>query len=188
MKRKLNILVCCSSHNSNEESINLLAKRVGEFIALNNHNIVMGACSKGMMGIVLDEVKKNPECQIFPKGLEAYYDDYAKFGEENPTSTTILYSRLGDRKKALTDSSDIAIILPGGIGTFDELFSSAEGKRAKEHNVPIFLINECGFFEPLKEQLETMVRMGFATKKDRDMFNFCDSYEELMTKISEIKD
>jgi uncharacterized protein (TIGR00730 family) len=66
-----------------------------------------------------------------------------------------------ERKKLMADLADAFVALPGGFGTFDELFEIVTWAQLGFHAKPIGLLNVEGYFDPLLEFVERAVAEGF---------------------------
>lgn len=69
------------------------------------------------------------------------------------------------RKSQILEKSDLIIALPGGLGTFDELFSFIAAQKIGEHTKPIILLNIAKFYNPLIAIFENLVTTGFLKKQ-----------------------
>lgn len=178
----MNIFVGCASRNTNNFEYNSIAEKIGEFIVSNNHNLVFGGCEYGLMGILYKKVKQTTS-KIFITIAEAYKSDL-----DNLVYTdAILTNTVNERKDTIMKISDVLVFLPGGIGTVDELLTSIETRRNKEHNIPIIIVNINGFFNYLLSMLEKIYKEDFADEKNRSMYIVCSSYEELIIQLNKIK-
>jgi len=88
------------------------------------------------------------------------------------------------RKLLLYDKCDIAIALPGGLGTFDELFEMLVWNNLSIHEKKIVLYNFEGFYNPLVEMIQKMESEGFLYEKPRYRFTICNNREELAAIFS----
>jgi uncharacterized protein (TIGR00730 family) len=91
-----------------------------------------------------------------------------------------LADTVNERKNDIEKLSDIMLFIPGGIGTIDELLTAIESKRAREHSLPIIIINEKGFFDPILSMLDRMYDEGFADTKNRKLYLIVDTAEEAL--------
>ena len=66
-----------------------------------------------------------------------------------------------ERKRLLIERGDAVIVLPGGIGTMEELFEAMTGRVVGEHDLPIGLLDVDGFFAPLLAMLRDGIERGF---------------------------
>lgn len=73
----------------------------------------------------------------------------------------IITADMHQRKATMLDMSDAFVVMPGGIGTLEELFEVVTWRQLALHDKPIVLLNVNGFFDPLLEQLAKSGREGF---------------------------
>ena len=66
-----------------------------------------------------------------------------------------------DRKRMMAERADAFLALPGGIGTFEELFEVWTWRQLGYHDKPVGLLNLDGYYEPLLSFLESSVQQGF---------------------------
>jgi len=67
---------------------------------------------------------------------------------------------LRERKQIMDDRSDAFLILPGGIGTLEELIEMMSLRQLGYHDRPIVVLDTDGFWDPLRTQFEVMERHG----------------------------
>ena len=87
------------------------------------------------------------------------------------------------RKQKLIESGDAFIVLPGGIGTLEELadtFSHYRIYAAPGSRPPILIANINGIYDPLKALFQNWLRLGFIEKEDLSSIHFCSSLEEII--------
>lgn len=89
------------------------------------------------------------------------------------------------RKFMLTKYSVGFVVFPGGFGTADELFEALTLiQTGKMHDFPVVVCGS-GFWQPLRDQLQTMVDAGMISPHDLDLLKFTDDVDEAMHHISE---
>ncbi len=146
----MNVLVCCSSQSPDNaifEFAEEAAKEIAEFIVRGNHNLVFGGGKTGLMGVISQKVQQNrPNSKIFISTLRKWQDDL----EEDTFDDCFVFDKLSERKDKLFELADVIVVLPGGLGTIDELFSAIEAKRTGELD-KLKLIIICNFRGYFKE-------------------------------------
>ena len=178
----MNIFVGCASRDTNNSVYNNIAKQLGNYILTNKHNLVFGGCEYGLMGIIYKTLKQS-QSKIFVTIAEAYKDDLKNL----VYTEAILTKTVNERKDTIIKKSDVLVFLPGGIGTIDELVTSIETRRNKEHDIPIIIVNINGFFDNLLFMLEKIYKDNLADEKNRNTYMVCSSYEDLITELENIK-
>jgi len=89
-----------------------------------------------------------------------------------------------DRKKLLYEKGDAAIVLPGGLGTFDELFEMLVWNNLSIHDKKIVLFNYQGFYDPLVAMINKMEEEDFLYERSRYRLQICSTLEALNTLFS----
>ena len=172
----MNIFVGCSSRDTDDEIYNKMAQKIADFIVENGHNYVFGGCDTGLMGKIYKIVSKSPNSKIIVAMAKAYERNL----ESIECSKVYLADTVNERKNDIEKLSDVMLFIPGGIGTIDELLTAIESKRAHEHSLPIIIINEKGFFDPILSMLDRMYDEGFADTKNRKLYLIVDTAEEAL--------
>ena len=178
----MNIFVGCSSRNTENENYNKIAEKIGNFIVKKGHNFVFGGCDVGLMGKIYSIVSKSTKSKIIVTIAKAYADDL----KDLSYSKAYMFDTVNERKNAFIELADVMIFIPGGIGTIDELFTAIETRRNHEHNVPIIVINENGFFEQLLNMLERIYDEGFADSENCQLYFVADTVDEAIEYLFEL--
>jgi hypothetical protein len=87
------------------------------------------------------------------------------------------------RKQMMVDKSQAFIILPGGLGTLDELFELLTWKQLGLHDKPIVIVNIDGYWEKLLETINHIAGVGFMRKEDKGLFVSVDRVEDVAAAI-----
>jgi uncharacterized protein (TIGR00730 family) len=98
--------------------------------------------------------------------------------DENIPSQT-----LSDRKDVMVNECDIVVALPGGVGTLDEIFSTAASHSIGYHKKRVVLYNMKGFWNSLVVLMDDLAQKGMIRGSWRDMIEVADNLEELIQKI-----
>lgn len=169
----MNIFVGCSSRDVGNQDYNKLAESIGKYIVSKNYNLILGGCNKGLMGKVYDVVLKNSKDNIIISTTKLYEDDL----KDISYNKSYIFDTVNERKDSFIRLADVAVFLPGGIGTLDELLAIVEAKRQKEHNLPIIIVNINNFFDPLIEMLNKIYNQGFANYSCENLYYISDNIE-----------
>ena len=93
-----------------------------------------------------------------------------------------------DRMREIYNKSDIMLFLPGGIGTYTELFSSIEEHRTKEDNKLLILYNDDFFYTPIIKELYWLYEKKLVKKSIGEYVNIESRMEDIIKLIEkEIK-
>jgi len=85
-----------------------------------------------------------------------------------------------ERKSLMTELSDGFVALPGGFGTFEELFEVITWAQLGIHEKPIGILNVAGYFDPMLEMVERGIEEEFIRPQYRDLILVSENPEELL--------
>ncbi|MCS6947275.1 MAG: TIGR00730 family Rossman fold protein, partial [Steroidobacteraceae bacterium] len=147
---------CGSSLGSGARPI-AAARRLGELLAMQRHELVYGGGSVGLMGVLADAALAagGRVIGILPAKLRRRELAHAGLSELRITAD------MAARKTEMLNTADAFITLPGGIGTLDELFEVWTLAQIGEHRKPVLLINLDGYYDKLLAFLRDAVAAGF---------------------------
>lgn len=166
-------LFYCSACEAIDPQYNQAARRIVRAAALRGYEIVSGGTTKGTMRIVCEEALA---AGAFTKGVLPLFMK----GLEYPgLSRTVWTDTMSERKEAMREGVDIAIALPGGIGTMDELFETLVLSKLGRYHGRVAALNINGFYDPLSALLDHFVREGMMEQRDRDRLLMPRTVEEL---------
>lgn len=183
------VCVYCGSSDFVADSYKDAARRTGEALAANGYDIVYGGGRVGLMGIVADAGLKGGAkvVGIIPDHIKRYEVDHTGLTE------LIVVESMHIRKQMMVERSDAFLILPGGIGTLDEMFEIITWRQLRLHGKPVVIINTDGFWNPLVALMEHMTETGFMRKpnlpgaEDR-LYHVVDSVEEAVDLLARLKE
>ena len=141
-------------------------ERLGEKLAKQGHSLIYGGGGSGLMGAAARGFRKGDGevIGVVPKFMhefEPIFEDCTKIIETDD---------MAERKTIMEDGCDAFLIVPGGIGTFDELFQCLTLKELGRHNKHIVLYNVDGYFTKLLEYMDDCIEKGFIREKVRGLF------------------
>jgi hypothetical protein len=169
------IAVFCGSKKGSNPIFVEHAKALGKIFIQHKIILIYGGGSTGIMGAIADTVMNNggKVIGIIPKLLVDWEHQH-----ENITELLIV-DDMHTRKKKLYELCDAAVILPGGLGTLDELFEMMTWNQLSIHNKQIFIINSEGFYNHLIDHLENLEANGFLYDKLQDRITILDNPAQL---------
>jgi uncharacterized protein (TIGR00730 family) len=133
------------------------ARALGSALAARRLTLVYGGAGIGLMGAVADAVLASggEVIGVMPRGLfrrEVAHPDITELRE---------VGSMHERKALMADLADAFIALPGGYGTFDELFEIVTWAQVGLHAKPIGLLDARGYFQPLLALVTHAIEEGF---------------------------
>ncbi len=178
-----NLLLFCGSSKGNDPAIAEMAYNLGKYLAENNFRLIYGGGNVGLMGIIANSVMQNGGEVI---GIIPEFLMVREVGHVDVTEFHVVKS-MHERKALMCDKADLILAIPGGFGTFDELFEMLTWLQLGLHSKPIGLLNFDGFFDLLLKQLDVMVDKGFLRPSNRELILVDNQFESLITTLNNIK-
>ena len=176
-----NISVFCGAHEGNNPRYAEDAKKIGEILAAKGINVVFGGGNVGLMKIVSDAALDNGVDAI-GIGLESLHN----LELVNPRlKNQIITKTLLDRKDEFMKRSDAFIVLPGGVGSLDELAEIMANNQLGLINKPVGLLNTEGYYDHLLAWMRKAVEEGFITEANFNDLIVSSSCEDLVNLIIE---
>ena len=176
-----NISVFCGAHEGNNPRYAEDAKKIGEILAAKGINVVFGGGNVGLMKIVSDAALDNGVDAI-GIGLESLHN----LELVNPRlKNQIITKTLLDRKDEFMKRSDAFIVLPGGVGSLDELAEIMANNQLGLINKPVGLLNTEGYYDHLLSWMRKAVEEDFITEANFNDLIVSSSCEDLVNLIIE---
>ena len=176
-----NISVFCGAHEGNNPRYAEDAKKIGEILAAKGINVVFGGGNVGLMKIVSDAALDNGVDAI-GIGLESLHN----LELVNPRlKNQIITKTLLDRKDEFMKRSDAFIVLPGGVGSLDELAEIMANNQLGLINKPVGLLNTEGYYDHLLAWMKKAVEEDFITESNFSDLIVSSSCEDLVSLIIE---
>ena len=171
----MKICVFCSANGQIDPDFFTKAEELGQWAAKNGHSIVFGGHDAGLMHSVSKAAHEagGQVIGVVPRVIE-------RMGKLSPyLDVHIPTEDLTDRKQLMMDQSDAFVVLPGGIGTLDELFTVVAAATLDYHRKPVILYNMKGFWDSLVACLNDLQSRGVIRRQWRSYVNVVKSLEEL---------
>jgi uncharacterized protein (TIGR00730 family) len=151
------ILVYCGSSKGHNPIYEQEAKKLVHALKRYDCELIFGAGSVGIMGVLADEYLKigGHVVGVIPSFMEPWEVKHTGIQECFVTES------MHARKQFMANRADGVIALPGGFGTLDELFEMLTWKQLDLHQMPISILNTNGYFDHLIAQMQHMVDEGF---------------------------
>ena len=176
-----NISVFCGAHEGKNPRYAEDAKKIGEILAAKGINVVFGGGNVGLMKIVSDAALDNGVDAI-GIGLESLHN----LELVNPRlKNQIITKTLLDRKDEFMKRSDAFIVLPGGVGSLDELAEIMANNQLGLINKPVGLLNTEGYYDHLLLWMRKAVEEDFITEANFNDLIVSSSCEDLVNLIIE---
>lgn len=164
------ICVYCGSSDSVHPDYISAARQTGRILAERGLRLIYGGGKTGLMGAVADGVLEAGGEVI---GVIVPSMNTKSLAHDGLTRMEVP-PNMHARKAKMHELADGYIALPGGFGTFDELFETVTWAQTGAHEKPVGLLNVRNYYAPLLAALDHAVAEGFVFKEHRDTL-FCES-------------
>ncbi len=158
-----------------------VTEALGETLAKRGHNLIFGGGGNGLMGAAARGFKKGNANiigvipQFFDKeNIEAIYDKCDKL---------IMPETMRERKQIMEDNADAFIIVPGGIGTYEEFFEILTLKQLCRHQKPIALYNMFGYYNELNATMLSAIDKEFIKDNCVHLYLLSDNIDDIIKYI-----
>lgn len=156
-------------------------EELGRLMAERGHSLVFGAGGTGLMGAAARGVKEHGG---YVHGVIPHF-----FREENVEliygqCDEITYTEnMAERKRTMEDEAEAFIIVPGGVGTFEEFFEVLTLKQLARHAKPIAIFNIDGYYNDMESFMQTAASRKFITFDTTALYKYFGTAEEVLSYI-----
>ncbi len=174
------VCVYCGSRNGVRPAYLDLALRLGTAIGRRGWQLVYGGGRAGLMGAVADATLAagGTVVGVIPESLMNLEVGHAGLTELHVVQT------MHQRKQLMAERSHAFIAMPGGIGTFEELFEVWTWRHLAYHDRPIGLLDAEGYWAPMLQFLRHSVAEGFMGDDQMAMLHSDDQVERLLDTLA----
>ncbi|MDA9320674.1 TIGR00730 family Rossman fold protein [Gammaproteobacteria bacterium] len=178
-----NISVFCGAHLGNNPIYASEAKKVAEVIVEKGMNVVFGGGDVGLMGVVSHTAIDNGG-EVLGISLQSLYE----LELTNPRIQEVVVAKtLLERKDIFMQRSDAFIVLPGGVGSLDELAEVMCSNQLGIINKPIGILNTNGYYDHLLAWMKKAVEEGFVSDANFNELIVSDSCANLIERVASEK-
>ena len=176
------VSIFCGHRTGKKEVWVDFASNLGDFLGKNKYILFYGGGSKGIMGSVALAAKRS--------GARVHGVITEKLAEKEPILKNIdevtVVKSLSERKEKLIENCHVAIVLPGGIGTLDELFDLwAKIQLGVEEKI-LILVDINSYYTKLLVFLRHVVDEGFLTEEQLSKTKICQNLNEVIIELNKL--
>jgi uncharacterized protein (TIGR00730 family) len=159
------VCVYCGSRPGAAPEYAAAAQAVGRWIGQHGGQLVYGGGNNGLMGMVAQATLDHGGrvVGVIPKALEQREHSKLNCTELHVVDT------MHQRKQIMAERANAFLALPGGIGTFEELFEVWTWNQLGYHDKPLGLLNVAGYYDSLLAFMRQSVEQGFLNDWQLDM-------------------
>ncbi|MCG3188505.1 MAG: LOG family protein YvdD [Burkholderiaceae bacterium] len=179
---KLRICVYCGSRPGADPAYLRSARQMGAAIGRRGWELVYGGGRVGMMGALADAALAAGASVdgVIPRSLMQ-----REAGHTGLTRLQVV-DTMHERKRLMAEHTHAFVALPGGVGTFEELFEVWSWRHLGYHDRPLGLLDVAGYFRPLLAMMEQAQRDGFVTAEQLAMVTPRESPDALLDAIERL--
>jgi uncharacterized protein (TIGR00730 family) len=178
MKR---LCVFCGSSRGNSAAFTNVARELGNTMAARGIELVYGGSHVGLMGVVADAVLAGggKVTGVLPR--------FMVDKELAHTGITKLHivDTMHERKRIMADLAEGFVALPGGFGTFEEIFEAITWGQLHLHEFPCAFLSVDGYCDSLAAFLRHSTESGFIRQEQHDRVIIVRSVDELFQRFDE---
>jgi uncharacterized protein (TIGR00730 family) len=174
-----NIAVFCASADGSHPVYRAAAEELGHALATRNIGVIYGGAKVGLMQAVAEAAlaANGKVIGVIPDVLVDLEVAHHGITELHVVDT------MHTRKALIGAKADAFIALPGGFGTFEELFEVLAWHSLKLHAKPILLLNINGFYDKLLEFFDHCIAEGMLKPRNRNILLVANTVEEALTQL-----
>jgi uncharacterized protein (TIGR00730 family) len=176
----LSLCVYCGSRTGSEPAYREAAVAVGTAIGRQGWQLVYGGGRAGLMGLVADAALAVGArvVGVIPATLME-----RELGHRGLHELHVVHT-MHERKHMMAERSDAFVALPGGIGTFEELFEVWTWRQLGYHDKPVGLLNVDGYYDALIAFLRQTEERGFVSQVQRELLTVDDDPRRLLERLA----
>ena len=175
----MNITVFLGSSEGSDPAIRRALEAMGAWIGDAGHTLIYGGSRVGLMGVLAETVKAHGGRVI---GIEPRFFVEA-CRQYDGADELIVTEDMAERKQKLIGMADAVIAFPGGTGTLEELTQTLSMLTLDHVALRCAVYNVAGYYDPLKAQLDGMVRAGFYRADKRAQIAFPEDLDALKAAV-----
>ena len=180
MSNKKKVLcVYCSSSNSLPEKFYIVSKELGEKLAQKGFDMVYGGTTVGMRGVIANNALENGAevIGVIPERI-------ASFGLKHPELAKVIVTKdMRERKATMEKYADIFVAMPGGFGTFEEIFEILVAKQLGYHDKPVIFVNFDGYYDNMIKMFDTLYENRFAKEEMKSLYFIANTVDEIFEYV-----
>jgi uncharacterized protein (TIGR00730 family) len=175
-QRQAALAVFCGSSSGRDSAYDATARALGHLLAQSGISLVYGGGRVGLMGAMADACLDagGAVIGVIPRMLLE-----REVGHRGVTTLHVVDS-MHARKALMADLADGFLALPGGMGTYDELFEIVTWRQLGMHSKPIGWLNVAGYFDRLGAALDSARDEGFVSSGSRASIAHFDTLDQVL--------
>ncbi|CAO3428475.1 LOG family protein [Azospirillum doebereinerae] len=184
MKTLSSVCVYCGASSQVADVHKEAAHALGDGLARRGIRLVYGGGRVGLMGIVADAALAagGEVVGIIPEHIQSTEIEHTALTELHVVDS------MHTRKRMMVERSDAFVVLPGGLGTLDEMFEVLTWKQLQLHDKPVVIADVDGYWRPLLGLIDHMVAQGFARIDRSALYSVADQIDGVFAALERLPD
>ncbi len=173
----------CGSRTGADEAHRAAAAELGTALGRRGVRLVFGGGGGGLMGVAADAALAagGQVVGVIPAHLHGLEVAHQALSE------LIVVDSMHARKQRMFELADAFAVLPGGLGTLDETIEIVTWRQLGLHDKPIVLVDNAGYWAPLRRLVEHVVAAGFAGPETARLFTVVERVDDVFTAVAAAK-
>ncbi len=173
------VCVYCGSKPGQDPRFAAVAQEVGQWIGQHGGQLVYGGGRNGLMGLIADSTRAagGRVVGVIPSALVEREWAHEGCDELHVVET------MHERKRMMMERADAFLALPGGIGTFEELFEVWAWRQLGYHDKPIGILSSRGYYDRMMAFMQDVVREGFMGEWQMDLVQVGNDAAPLLRQL-----
>ncbi len=180
MPQTASVAVFCGSRFGASPAYAAAVRAAGEGLARAGIRLIYGGGKVGLMGVLADAAI---EAGGQVSGIIPHFLSSREVMHERVDDLTVTDS-MHSRKQSMFSQADAFLVLPGGLGTFDEAIEIITWRQLRLHDKPILIADIEGWAQPLLATIEGSIRDGFADASARALFDVVPDIETALARLA----
>jgi uncharacterized protein (TIGR00730 family) len=176
------LCVYCGSRSGKNPAFEQAAQAVGHWLGEHQAQLVYGGGSSGLMNTVADAT-----LAAGGRVVGVITPQLAQIEIAKTACTELLMAQdMHARKALMAKRADAFLILPGGIGTFEEFFETWTWKQLGYHNKPIGILNVDHYYDSLLNFLQNCVQEGLMNEAQSALIHVDHTVPAVLTHLMSV--
>jgi len=156
-------------------------EKMGKILAERGHSLVFGGGGNGLMGAAARGFRDGGG-YIFGV-IPTFFRDETVEEICDFCNELIMPETMRERKQIMEDNADAFIVVPGGIGTYEEFFEILTSKQLCRHNKPIAIYNIERYYDSLNNVMKQAISKNFIKETCLDIYRITEDLDEIIDYI-----
>jgi uncharacterized protein (TIGR00730 family) len=177
--RMPSVAVFCASSPGRDPALRQAAQALGDAIARRGWQVLYGGSHAGLMGIVADAALAagGPVVGVLPQHLVQ-----REVAHPGLTELHVVHG-MHPRKAVFLQRADAFLVLPGGLGTWDEWMEAWTWRVLGLHDRPIIVLDFDHYYAPIRQMVDRAVAAGLVGETGATLSTFCDTVGDALHQL-----